>query len=86
MPRETSALTEQLASMCSEHTSRNRSLRQMCSHAKDHPQGFAPDVPEWTIEERANWYLGFMEAMQLVLNYIDSASPTPRAEVQRTHR
>lgn len=75
MPRETSALTEQLASMCSEHTSRNRSLRSMCAHAKDHPQGFAPDVPEWTIEERANWYLGFMTAMGLVLDYIDEATP-----------
>lgn len=72
------AITETLAAMCSEHTASWKSLRSMCIYGKDHPQGFAPDAPEWTIEERANWYLGFMEAMQLVLNYIDSASPQPR--------
>lgn len=86
MNNELPAITQQLAAMCADHNFRHTSLRAFCETARDNPGQFIPPGPDWTLDQQVDRYAGFMTAMEMVIVYIDSASPTPRAGVKRTHR
>ena len=72
-PRGLSALTEQLATMCSEHTARHKSLRAFVEATQSNRTPYEPPVLD--TRERLLWHAGFYEAMCLVLEYIDDGAP-----------
>jgi hypothetical protein len=79
MPRQISALTEQLALMCGDHTTSRNSLRELVTSAIDSPGKHLPaNLQGVSLPAKLGWISGFSEAMHVVLKHIDSATPTPR--------
>jgi hypothetical protein len=74
--RELPALTEQLATMCSQHTTHHNSLRVLCESAQQTPGKYLPhDLLVCQMTSKVAWMAGFAEAMSVVLKHIDSVSP-----------
>jgi hypothetical protein len=77
MPRELSALTTTLAQMCSEHTARHKSLKMLCIEYMAFNIDHAPK--NLSAYDKALWCMGFDDAMNRVLAYIESGEPAPRS-------
>lgn len=79
MPREISALTNQLAKMLGEQATSRNSLRELAEAGIATPGKYLPhDLLVCNMTSKVAWMAGFSEAMSVVLAHIDSAMPRPR--------
>ena len=73
--RDLTAIESMLARDNSQLHEGRKSLRNLCKQAADSPMGYAPQ--DWVRSEQAVWCMGFCEAMNMVLAYIDGTPPSP---------
>jgi hypothetical protein len=71
------AITEQLCKTVATHEERAKSLKDLIRAAMANPSPYLPESP-MTAAERAAFNWGFVEGMNVVLEYIKSGQPAPR--------